>query len=39
MTAGELPGALPEDVDAVFPDELRERLTTLRRELHDNHEL
>ena len=39
MTAGELPGALPGEVDALFPDELRERLTSLRRELHANPEL
>ena len=39
MTAGELPSALPEGVDALFPDELRERLTTLRRDIHANPEL
>lgn len=39
MTAGELPGALPGEVDALFPDQLRERLTALRRELHANPEL
>jgi hippurate hydrolase len=39
MTAGELPGALPAEVDALFPDELRERLTALRRDIHANPEL
>src|SRR4051794_9231314 len=39
MTASELPDALPEAVDALFPDDLRERLTTLRRGLHANPEL
>jgi len=39
VTPGEPPGALPAEVDALFPDELRERLTALRRELHANPEL
>jgi len=39
MTASELPGALPDAVDALFPDDLRERLTALRRDLHAYPEL
>ena len=39
MTASELPDTLPDEVDALFPGELRGRLIALRRELHANPEL
>ena len=39
MTARDQAVMLPPSVDALFPDELRERLVALRRELHANPEL